>query len=193
MKTDQDTHGSAAIDSSGEDTRFVSFNIMFDKGYEVSRHWVMHLRALECCGGTPPLTLNVTPSEDKQAPIELTLGVRDEFTTYLPGSPEHILYKEQITRGVWKDVVLQIQPGPVSMGRARRVGLWMNGIHVLDWSGNWGYPAIPDPNKGGRASNMMGIDVGTYRRRQASTQVIYFNDMRWGNTLASVTSPSGRS
>ncbi|WP_175345302.1 heparin lyase I family protein [Bradyrhizobium sp. ORS 375] len=169
--------------------RFISFDFLLDPNYEAPNGWALHLQAWQCCSGHPPFAIRVTPSQIKSAPIEFNFVVtndsleRDQF-----GVPRSI-FKTQIARDRWYHMALELEPRPVGSKEPGRIVVWLNGSTLFDWRGFWGFePNENSPYTRGLVRDAIGIDLGVYRRRQATTQTILFDHIKFGPTLSSVVS-----
>jgi hypothetical protein len=170
---------------SADTTRYFSFSFMIDPSYETPKGWLLHLQAWQCCGGHPPFAINVTPNQDKNSPIEFTFDVDDDISD-AGTNPVKPIYKMPVQRGEWYTMTLKLQPRADDAIEPGEVQMWLNGESKFVYRGHWGF--IPRDNGEGKGlrTSAIGIDVGVYRRRQTTTQTIYFDDIRYGDTLAAV-------
>ena len=172
-------HSARRIDIDSDQGHYFSFDYMLDPHYENPTFWAMHMQVIQCCAGNPPLTMSVTPNPDKAGPVEISYGARDDEAENQRGRPQKTIFKMQVQRGVWNHVVLFLLPTPDGSERQGRIVLWNNKDPARSYVGDWGY------KPGGKVmghtfTNALGIDIGVYRRRQATTQTIYFDNINYG-------------
>jgi hypothetical protein len=172
--------------SSPDNERFISFDMMLDKFYQVPRYWLIHFQAFQCCGGHPILVMRVNPgkSNDKEITIEIAVS-SDESETAAYGQPT-VVGSFAVERERWFHVVFDLKPSVCGMSGGK-VQASVDGVSVADWAGCWGYkpdpPSAVEPDK---VTQDIGFDIGIYRRRQPTTQTIYVDNILYGTTLASV-------
>ncbi len=161
---------------------YLSYSFMLDKGYETPHNWLIHMQVWQCCGGHPPFTMSVTPNVNPKGPVELNFGYRDDEIETKEGGKEQILYRTTIERGVWINVGLALQPRADGSSEPGSIDIWLNGVKKVDYRGFWGYAPGSHPGDGHEVKPYLGIDIGTYRRRQRGTQTIYFDNFTYGTT-----------
>lgn len=166
--------------------RYFSFSFMLDPQYEVPYAWVLHLQVWQCCGGHPPFTMQVIPANDKAGPVKLTFGVHDDAAERAPRHPEHVLYEVGVRRGEWHHVMLFFEPQSDASSAPGSIVLWMDGARRFDFKGRWGYDPQQRPFDGHSFGPNMAIEFGIYRQRQATTQTIYFSNVKYGRSLADI-------
>jgi hypothetical protein len=174
---------------SADSTRYFSFAFMIDPSYETPKGWLLHVQAWQCCGGHPPFTIQVTPNRDKGSPIEFTFVVVDDVSD-APINPGRVIYKMPVRRGEWNTMTLKLEPRPDDAIQPGEIQMWLNGESKFVYRGHWGF--IPSDRGESKAviTSAIGINIGVYRRRQATTQTIYFDNIRYGSTLAAVAGTS---
>jgi hypothetical protein len=65
--------------------------------------------------------------------------------------------------------------------------MWFNGAQKFDYHGFWAFqPGHADPVTHQQFTSHLGIGLGIYRRRQAGTQIIYFDNIMYGSSLATI-------
>jgi hypothetical protein len=169
-------------------SRFVRFDFMLDRDYDTPHNWLLHFQAWQCCGGVPPFTIHVQPSNDKNSGIEFVfLVVDDKDRTANPFGMGREIYRMPVARGEWKSMALMLDPSFDDSGRPGEIAMWLDGDKKFDWRGNWGFrPEQSAPNHDGKMTPEMDLNLGVYRRRQTTTQTIYFNNIRFGGSLGDV-------
>jgi len=182
-------HSSAhRIDLGGGDTqRYFSFDFMLDPAYEVPRGWLVHMQVWQCCTGHPPFTVHVTPGRDKRGPVEFAFDVTDDAQEAAHYGIPAIIYRMGVQRGVWNRMAFRLNPQADGSGAPGDITMWLNGAQKFDYHGFWAFqPGHADPVTHVPFTSRVGIDLGIYRRRQPSTQIIYFDNIRYGRSLADV-------
>lgn len=179
--------GRLTLDEDG--ARYLGFDFMLDRQYETPRGWALHVQAWQCCGLNPPFAIFVVPSPDKNSEVEFRFVVRDdrEQTKSAATSAGKEVYRLKVPRGEWNNMVIRMEPSHNDDTREGRLAMWFNKSLKFDYRGDWGYT----PGQIARKRNKemrpeMAIKVGIYRRRQATTQIIYFDNIRYGTTYDSV-------
>jgi hypothetical protein len=169
--------------NSADRSRYFAFDFMLDPSYETPNVWAIHVQAFQCCSGHPPFTVQVTPSRAKRSDVEFTFNVTDDaLENAKPGATRQI-YKMRVLRGEWNRMALHLRPSPDDQAEPGIVEMWLNGLKRFSYTGYWGFR----PKSG--TTTALGLDLGIYRRRQATTQTIYFSDIKYGRDLASVDRP----
>ena len=173
------------IDNPGRQV-FIGFDLLFDEGYQVSPTWTIHLQAWQCCSGHPPLTVNVRPSRRPDDPIQLDISVINDDTEMHSYGHGFTIASVGAQRGQWMNLVLALLPRACPDGSGR-IAVWKDGAQVKDWHGCWGFqPAARSTTTRGEVKAGIGLDLGVYRRRQPLRQMVLFDDVRYGTTLADV-------
>lgn len=169
-------------------SRFVSFDFMLDKDYETPHNWLLHFQAWQCCGGVPPFTIHVQPSKDKHSAIEFVFyAVDDKDKAANPFGRGREIYRMPVARGEWKSIALMLDPSFDDSGHPGEIAMWLDGDKKFDWRGNWGFmPEQAAPNLDGKMTPEIVLNLGVYRRRQTTTQTIYFDNIRFGGSLNDV-------
>jgi hypothetical protein len=175
------------ISVSGLDNeRFISFDMMLDKSYQVPRYWLIHFQAYQCCAGHPVLVMRVNPvkSNDKEITLELAVS-SDESERAAYGHPI-VVGSFAVERERWFHVMFDLKPSPCGV-RNGKVQASVDGVSIANWSGCWGYrPDRASVIEHGKITQDIGFDVGIYRRRQPTTQTIYVDNILYGTTPDSV-------
>jgi hypothetical protein len=183
------SHNSAEhIDLAGGDTvRFFGFDFMLDPTYDVPSAWLVHMQVWQCCAGHPPFTVRVTPGRDRHGPVEFTFGVIDDAQEAAHYGVPAIIYRMNVQRGIWNRMTFRLNPqfdGSVAPGGIK---MWFNGVQAFDYRGFWSFqPGHTDAVTHQLFTSHLGIDLGIYRRRQTSKQIIYFDNISYGRDLADV-------
>ncbi|WP_412773597.1 heparin lyase I family protein [Nitrobacter sp.] len=173
--------------SSLDNERFISFDMMLDKSYQVPRYWLIHFQAYQCCAGHPILVMRVNPvkSNDKEITLELAVS-SDESERAAYGRPI-VVGSFSVQRERWFHVVLDLEPAPCGV-RNGKVQASVDGVSIANWSGCWGYrPDRASVVEHGKITQNIGFDIGIYRRRQPTTQTIYVDNILYGTTSGSVS------
>jgi len=179
--------------AAADNKRFLSFDFMLDKDYEIPNGWLLHLQAFQLCGHHPPFSIHVTPGHNKLGDVEFTFNVIDDALEASQFGKPKIIYKIQVKRAVWSNMTLALKPRFNGSAETGEVTMWWNGTVKFTYKGDWGYrPASQCPLNDTSTANLMGIDIGIYRRRQATTQLIYIDNIKYGTSLASVLSLKSR-
>jgi hypothetical protein len=166
--------------------RFISFDFMLDKGYELPTAWVIHLQAWQCCGGQPPFIMGVTPRKgDPKGPLELFFGYRDDVSMEDPAHSLRVSYKMPVSRGQWNHMQLALEPSPDNSPRLGVIAMWLNGTKRFEEQTHWAFRPGQIAYDGKDVQNQIGIDIGIYRRRQRTTQVIYFDNVTFSRSSSS--------
>ena len=163
--------------------RWVSFDFMLDREYELPRFWAIHFQAWQCCSGHPPLAVDVMPHSRSDNKIEMHLVIFNDL------HPEKGLDLGTFlaSRDEWIHVVLALEPRPCKVSQSGSLRGWINGVQIVDWRGCWGYaPTSYSPISKGELNSHMGLDFGIYRRRQTTKQTVYFDNITYGKTPESV-------
>jgi hypothetical protein len=167
--------------------RYFAFDFMLDPEYELPTAWAIHLQAWQCCGGHPPFAMSITPSKDKNGPAELFFGFRDDLLEHKNGSPAKTIFNMKVNRGDWNNFILQLDPETDNSAQPGVLALWLNGKPQFCFRAHWGFDPERVGDDGHKITNAMGIDIGVYRRRQSTTQTVYFNNIRSGTTFQAVS------
>lgn len=167
--------------------RYIAFDFMLDPHYELPTAWAIHLQAWQCCSGHPPFAMSITPSKDKSGPAELFFGFRDDLLEHQKGSPAKTIYSMNINRGEWNNFVLQLDPETDDSAQPGVLAMWLNGKPRFCFKAHWGFGPGRVGDDGHKITNAMGVDIGIYRRRQSTTQTVYFNNIRSGATFEAVS------
>lgn len=202
----QVTHPKALAMNDGEPLiRYFSFDFKFDRYYERSRTWTMHMQAYQE-GGGPALSLQMIRTTDAKTPAaqqELEMSVialNDRvFNSFEPpNSPSAIKHQGsfavidvcpktniKFVREKWYNITLKMAPSAVvdSDGKEKgEIAFFVDGVLKCRYVGNWGFkpsdPSIPHP--------AMALDLGIYRARTESQQMITFDNVKYGPTIKSV-------
>ncbi len=172
--------------------RYIAFDFMLDSHYELPTAWAIHLQAWQCCGGHPPFAMSITPSKDKNGPAELFFGFRDDLMEHQKGSPAKTIYSMNVNRGEWNNFVLQLDPETDDNPKPGVLAMWLNGKPQFCFKAHWGFDPGRVGDDGHKITNAMGVDIGVYRRRQATTQTVYFDNIRSGASFEAVSNdPAG--
>ena len=175
------------IDIDAKDTlHYLSYSFMLDESYTVPHNWLIHMQAWQCCGGHPPFTMSVSTGSDPKGPVEVTFGLRDDFVETEENGREQILYRTTVQRGEWINIGLALEPRADGDKRAGSATMWWNGVEKFSYRGFWGYRPGGHPVDGHEVLPYIGIDLGTYRRRQKGSQIVYFDNIRYGTDMKSV-------
>jgi hypothetical protein len=172
--------------NSPDNERFISFDMMLDKSYQVPRYWLIHFQAFQCCTGHPVLVMRVNPAKSNDKKITLELAVSsDESERAAHGQPV-VVGSFSVERERWFHVVFDLKPSPCGVSRGK-VQASVDGVSIANWRGCWGYKPNPaSVIEHGKITQDIGFDIGIYRRRQPTTQTIYVDNILYGTTLGSV-------
>ena len=166
--------------------RYVSFNFMLDPHYELPHNWALHLQAWQCCGGHPPFAIKVSPGRDPQGPVEFDFTVSNDAIE-AGGERPLSIYKVAISRGEWHNIILKLKPRPIGSSDSGEIAVWLDATKKFSWRGYWGYtPSRYSMATKGLAKDNIGVELGIYRRRQSTTQTIFFDNIRFANTFEEV-------
>jgi|GEM_PF-3908636 len=171
-----------------ENRRYVSFDFMLDPKYEKPTAWVLHFQAWQCCGGHPPFTIEALPGADRQGPIDLTFGVRDDAAENRRDHPRTVLAGVRVKRGEWHNVVLALAPQSNASRLPGSIAAWFDGRKLFSSQRQWGYTPSVSRVRDHLVHDAFAIELGVYRQRQKTTQTIYFQNLRYGKDLAGVSS-----
>ena len=172
--------------------RFMSFDFLLDPSYEVPVAWVLHMQVWQECGGHPPFTMSVLPGSNKQGPVELVLGFRDDLIEEGPEAVDKIIFRTTLDRGRWYHMDFELEPRPDHEAQPGLIRYWLDGIQRVDFKGHWGYDPEKPECQGREDNHVMAIELGTYRQRQNTTQTVLFDNIKYSD-LASQTAVPLRS
>ena len=175
-------------------TYYVSFKFFLDPSYQLPRGWLIHFQAWQCCGGHPPLAISVEPSSDPSGPVVMVFSVRDDEIENARYGGSKEIYKVQIPRSRWMRLSIELNPQPDGSPRKGHVGAWLDCRKLFSYEGPWSFIADRITSLSIQAkqkiTSRIGLDLGIYRRRQATTQTIYFDDIKYGTSEEIATSCS---
>lgn len=174
---------------SADDRRFISFDFMLDKTYQAPRNWVLHLQVWQCCERVPIFTIHVAPSPNPNDPIQFVFYVLDDAHSSTEPKEGVEIYRMNVSRGEWNHMILDLEPSPDGRSPEGHISMWRNGEKKLAWHGHWGYLSRTGSAGEPETTPAVGIDLGVYRRRQTTTQTIYFDNVRVGANEKSVERP----
>jgi hypothetical protein len=167
--------------------RYLSFDFMLDPEYEAPRAWVIHVQAWQCCGKPPPFAIRVAPKAHVRSEVEFRFLVRDDVTERTnPRSEGREIHRMTVPRGRWNNMAIFMQPSVGDDGRDGRLIVWYNRAQTLDYRGSWGYRSEQLTRQGRAMSPHMAVKIGIYRKRQATMQTIFVDNVRFGSTYESV-------
>ena len=188
--------------------RYLAFDFKLDAKYQVPYQWALHMQAFQSCGYTPPFAIYVEPraqNENPMGPVNLIFVAKDnasEVGNIPPGTKiyqdGYELYRiNNVKRDQWHNMVIQLQPmhnndtssDPTNRGQ---IALWYerSADKAFVWQHDWGYaPSSTSDCSGKPLEAKLNFKLGIYRRRHNSTQIIGFDNIRYGGTKESVTSP----
>lgn len=175
-------------------TRYLAFSLSFDSVSESPMLWTLIVQAWQPGDGNPPpFAIWLRPSRSAETssnlPLELVFATRSARTDRnielcdegqaAPDCP-HVVYSRELDRGKWYRFVVQLRPGfsgdaQVAVWDGRATTQSPNALSREDW----GYP----PQAGGQAFDLR---FGIYRRPQPRALKVFFDDVRYGTTGASV-------
>jgi len=183
---DSDDHISVLND---DNERFFAFDFMLDPSYEVPHNWALHFQAWQCCSGHPPLVIAVSPGNDRAGVVEFDFQIRNDSTETERFGQAISIFKMPVKRGVWQNFILRIEPRAVGSRKLGAVTLWLDRVEKFDWRGYWGFSPNTNSNSTkGLVRDNIGLDVGVYRRRQSTTQIVFFDNIKVGTTFDQVLS-----
>lgn len=168
--------------------KFVSFDFMLDKDYETPHNWLLHFQAWQCCGGVPPFSIHVEPSANKHSDVEFVFhSVDDRQKQDDRHARGQEIYRMRVNRNEWNNMTLLLDPSFDDNGREGEIAMWWNGAKKFNWRGSWGFrPVDFAPDFGRQTTRDITLHLGTYRRRQTTTQTIYFDHVRFGDSFEEV-------
>lgn len=201
----QTTHPKAlAMDDGDPLIRYFSFDFKFDRYYERSKSWTMHMQAFQE-GGGPALSLQMIRTLDFVTPAHLqelemsVIALNDRVFAMKeePGSPSAIKHQSdfgvidvcrktniKFEREKWYNITLKMAPSAQVGDDGKEKGeiaFYVNGEFKCHYRGNWGFipkPELPRPT--------MGLDLGVYRARSNTQQMIIFDNVKYGPTFKSI-------
>jgi hypothetical protein len=181
-----------AINIGSQDhTRYIAFNFKLDAAYEVPSSWALHLQIWQCCGGPPPFSIRSSPGRDRKGPVELTFNVTEITGGSGSRGAQQIVHRMNVDRERWYNMVLKLNPEPHGARAKGNISMWLDGARQFSFDGQWGYEPGPNSSQANEIGEPikpnMGIGLGVYRRRQKTTQIIYFDNIRYGRTFEAVT------
>lgn len=171
-------------------SHYLSFDFMLDPKYEAPKSWVLHVQVWQCCGMNPPFAIFVAPNTARNGDVEFRFVVRDDIEQRkdAAASAGKEVYRMNIARGEWNNMIIKMDPSDDDDTKEGRLAMWYNGSLKFDYRGDWGYTPGQIAKKHNKEMlSDMAIKVGIYRRRQATTQILYFDNIRVGTTYDSVT------
>jgi hypothetical protein len=169
-----------------DNARYVGFDFMLDRTYEVPIYWVTHLQARQCCGDQPPFAMKVVPGTDRGGEVEFRFVVRDDDDPKTSEGGRDV-YRMKVPRGQWNNIVFRLEPSHIRDGKEGRLSMWYNKVLKFEHRGDWGYnPDQKSARRGIQMSGDMFVGIGIYRKQQPTTQTILFDNVRYGTTLSSV-------
>lgn len=158
--------------------------------YETPKRWVLHFQAWQCCAWfQPPLAMMIEPNPDHTAPIEYFIVTRNDThiwsKTYDNGE---IIFRDTLPRGEWSEIIFRMVPSPITDDRIWQVAIRVNDELKKDWRWDrWFTPITKEESWGEiEVREDMALKIGHYRARQATRQTVYFDNIRYGTTAASV-------
>ena len=178
-------NGPAHIDTQDPgSTHNISFDMMLDKGYQVPKYWALHLQVWQCCGGHPPFTIGVVPGAVPNGPVNLKFNIADDVIDSNTNGQGQELARIETQRGRWMHITLNLDPQPDGASRAGHAKGWLDCKPLFSYDGNWGYVPSKDNAHAIAAhaefTTRFGIDLGIYRRRNPTTQTVYFDNISYG-------------
>lgn len=185
---------------------YLGFAFKLGADYESPNRWVLHFQVWESSGVArpnvqPPLALVVDPtrSGDKRYVWMMLIKRNDIFSENPPkyDNGQKLLFLDgsefvKMERDKWYSIVFFLKPNsdilsaPHDKLGSGAVSMWINGLEVLNHSGPWGYSSkvLSSPRN-------YSIKLGIYRAAQNTSQVVYFDSIRWGTSFEAVN-PSAR-
>lgn len=125
----------------------------------------------------PPVMLKITGGS--ASPYPLRLNIRNMTTGPDSTTPDLNIWSGSLSSGIWHTVVLYIKP---RLDNSGEVTLWLDGVQKVDWIGQLGY----DPAQVSGALNGLDCKYGIYQVSTNNTKTFYFDEVRYGDTYASV-------
>jgi hypothetical protein len=171
------------------EARYLGFALKLDaNNYQTPRNWLLHMQVWQCCGHRPPpLAMYIIPNPDANAPVQYKVTIRDDRYKGKknPEPGETSFLSGKLTRGVWHTFVFKLKPSYLGQEGQGEVTMWQDGEQKLSYVGKWGYK--PETLGGAsRTTDRLDIKLGIYRRRQATRQIIYLDNIRYGNSKEAV-------
>jgi Polysaccharide lyase len=193
---------------SSPNRRYLAFDFKLDAKYQVPYQWALHMQAFQSCGFGPPFAIYVEsrpPDGNPLGPVNLIFVAKDDASnsgTFPSGTKIYrdgyeIYRLNNVKRDQWHKMVIQFQPmhnndmsnGPTNKGQ---IAMWYEGStdKAFVWYHDWGYaPNATSDCSGKPLEAKLNFKLGIYRRRHNSTQIIGFDNIRFGTTMESVTAP----
>ncbi|MEV7187776.1 heparin lyase I family protein [Kitasatospora sp. NPDC093102] len=170
--------------------RYLGFAVKLDPASETPRDGTDYVIAQWWQGSPmpPPLSLQLLPNSGSGGPGWAFVAHNEDhhfphngITLPRVGGPE------LLQPGVWHTFVVGTVFGDHSGGGSGSVDVWMDGVQVVQWTGDLGYvPGRPvDPADGPyhvNPGNRLSLYFGPYRDRLTSTQTMYFDRLRYADT-----------
>jgi Polysaccharide lyase len=199
---DKQFHNSFILKDDKED--YLEYSFKIDSAYTTPTQWVLHMQVFQCCAPEnpdpalrtqPPLVFQVDPGSADENGVNLSLIARND--TYVVKRPDHstgfhLKYLDgqdhmYLKKGVWYRLAFAFRPhaGAEALATVNtpsgHIAMWVDGKQVLEYRGSWGYTQKYVPSRQGYA-----IKLGIYRAAQPTRQKVYFEGIRWGDTLDAV-------
>jgi Ca-dependent carbohydrate-binding module xylan-binding/Polysaccharide lyase len=194
------SYNDAILIDSQDTLRFVSFDFMLDPSYQNPQGWLIHMQAWQGTGFSPPFTIQAAPNNDAMANVQFMFNIRDDAIQTAQFESLKTIYTMPVSRGIWYNMVLELEPSFDGSPNPGLITAWLNGVQQFTYNGYWGYNPSSPPAWAPKAdlpatwnaydASEIGIEFGLYRGRQVTTQTIYFDNIRYGRTIESVTVPS---
>jgi hypothetical protein len=175
--------------NSFESPKYISFRFKLDDKYEVPNQWALHLQLWQCCGGPPPFSIRVTPRPDRHGPVEFTFNVTEIARGAGPRGRQNVIHRMIVDRSRWYSMMLKLDPQPPGASRPGNIAVWLDNDLSFSYDGYWGYApgsSMQSEEIGSVLGPNIGLGLGVYRRRQKTTQIIYFDDIKVGRTYEAI-------
>lgn len=164
------------------------FSVFIPTGHQPPRgaQWEILTQFWQTACGSPPLAIDLQPNTD---PLVYRVLMRNDTTGYQPTQPARTLAKGTLPRNQWVQISIEFNLHPTDPSKADFI-LYVNGVMVpngLTHTDTIGYSHVA-ADCAYPVNDTVTIKNGIYRGGDAwtSTQVAYFDDVRYGDTISDV-------
>lgn len=177
-----------ALDVSMRSRHAVGFSVYVPSGHQPPRgaQWEMFAQFWQTGCGSPPISIDLQPNTD---PLVYRVLLRNDATGYRPTDTAKTLAKGSLPRNQWVQFSIEFNAHPTDPGQADFI-LYVNQQVVstsLNHTDTIGYSRV-DADCDYPVNNDLHLKNGIYRggAQWDSTQVLYFDDMRFGDQIEDV-------
>jgi hypothetical protein len=130
----------------------------------------------------PPVSMKV--ESGASSPYRIRLAVRNRSVGPDSSVPDITLWSGAIEENRWHSFVVYVEP---RYDRAGHLELWMDGVRVLDWSGEIGY----DPARVEGAYAGLDVKNGIYQPSANNGHTFYFDQIVFASSYATAAKALG--